>query len=121
MSNVPSSAICGHADESPVCSSQSAGYYNASASSTSFTTAQTSFIKNGSFSGVIGALPLFGDAIWTFDHLTISSDDLATSSTTIPDFDMFVMSEAYSTLPDDTKFSIEVGNLALGAPHVNQT
>ncbi|KAI9740130.1 MAG: hypothetical protein M1818_004881 [Claussenomyces sp. TS43310] len=121
MSNVLSPSVCRDTVESLSCSPQASGFYNVSASSTSYITPVTSFVHNDSFAGVMGALPLFGNATWAFDEITFSSGYPSAGSVTVPDFDMFVISEGYSTLPDGSEYSLEVGNLALGAPDVNQS
>lgn len=68
-----------------------------------------------------GMLSLFGNGDYVFDTASIVTEDPPSASVTYPDFDMLVITEGYETLPNGTKYAIEVGNLALGAPNVNQS
>lgn len=79
---------------------------------------ETGSVNNGTFSDK-GAFSLFGSGDYTFDTASIVTEDPPSTAVTLSDFDMLVISEGYSTLPDGTQYAIEVGNLAVGAPEVN--
>jgi hypothetical protein len=54
-----------------------------------------------------------------FDSLTLI--DFPQSVQAIPSFDMILVNEGYSVLPNGSQYPLEVGSLSLGAPDVNQT
>jgi hypothetical protein len=56
-----------------------------------------------------------------FDTASIVTEHPPSASVTYPNFDMLVISGGYESLPDGTQYAIEVGNLALGAPNLNQS
>ena len=66
-------------------------------------------------------LSLFGSASYFFDAMSIVTEDPPSASVQFEDFDMLVITEGSWTLPDGSMYPIEVGNLALGAPEVNQS
>jgi hypothetical protein len=42
-------------------------------------------------------------------------------SAVVPDFDIIVISAVNETLGDSTTYPVQIGSLALGVPHFNQT
>ncbi|TVY78110.1 hypothetical protein LSUE1_G006095 [Lachnellula suecica] len=121
QSNILSSSICA-STPSQSCSASLAGLYNSSAS-TSSNDLGASFggsVNNGTFSDK-GLLSLVGSANITFDAMSIATEDPPSASVQYSNFDMLVISEGYEILPNGTDYPIEVGNLALGAPNLNQT
>jgi hypothetical protein len=90
-----------------------AGFYNSVALTTSFQLAQTRFVNTADM-----------QANWTFDTMSIPLSDGTVKgpySAVVPDFDMIVISAANETLGDSTKYLVQIGSLALGAPDFNQT
>jgi hypothetical protein len=90
-----------------------AGFYNSVALTTSFQIAQTGFVDTADM-----------QANWTFDNMSIPLSDGTVRgpySAIIPDFDMIVISAANETLGDGNTYPVQIGSLALGAPHFNQT
>jgi hypothetical protein len=119
QSNILSSALCPSRTEA--CStSLLAGVYDPSKSSTQFSISETGFVQNSTFEDK-GLLTLEGSAEYVFDSMTITTVDPPSASVNYQDFDMLVITEGYSALPNGTNYTIEVGNLALGAPNINQS
>jgi hypothetical protein len=77
-------------------------------------------VENGTFSDK-GLLSLVGSAGIVFDSVSIVTKDPPSAAVQYSNLSMLAISEGYETLPDGTKYAIEVGNLALGAPNLNQT
>ena len=121
QSNFLSSSICA-STPSQICYASAAGLYD-SASSTSSNILSSSFggnVENGTFSDK-GLLSLVGSADIVFDSVSIVTEDPPSAAVHYSNLSMLAISEGYETLPDGTKYAIEVGNLALGAPNLNQT
>jgi hypothetical protein len=53
--------------------------------------------------------------------MSVVTEDPPSAAIQYSNFDMLVITQGHETLPDGTQYEIEVGNLALGAPNVNQT
>lgn len=121
QSNILSSTICDSVSPQ-TCNAPRAGLYDPDASGTTVAL-DASFggnVDNGTFSDK-GMLSLIGSGNIVFDSLSIVTEDPPSASVQYPDFDMLVISQGSELLPDGTKYEIEVGNLALGAPSINQT
>lgn len=119
QSNVLSSSLCANTTPQPCYASQ-AGLYNSNASSGATGLPETGDVQNSTFADK-GMLSLFGNGEYIFDTASIVTEDPPSASVIYTDFDMLIISEGYETLPDGTKYTIEVGNLALGAQEVNQS
>jgi len=115
---------------STICSSSSSGsyqcladptkLYDSSLSSTDVEIDGTGSISNSSFAVSIGALSFItGSAKYVFDTATFLFTDGNTR--TIPNFDMLVISEGHSALPNEVQYPLEVGYLSLGARDANQS
>lgn len=121
QSNFLSSTICA-STSSQICYASAAGLYD-SASSSSSNVLSPPFggdVVNATFSDK-GFLSLVGSADIVFDSVSIMTEDPPSATVQYSNLSMLVISEGYETLPDGTKYAIEVGNLALGAPNLNQT
>lgn len=122
MSNVLASSVY---TTGPICVAQSAGVYTYSASTTKFEIGQTGTFENSSFASRTGALQtIFGSAHWMFDTVNVpvrdgTSGDAFTAP--IQDFDMLVVLDGHSTLPDGSTYPLTIGKLVLGAPEFNQS
>jgi hypothetical protein len=119
QSNVISSTFCQHISPEG-CLAPLAGVYNSNASSGATSLSTTGDVQNSTFADK-GMLSLFGSGEYVFDTASIVTEDPPSASVSYPDFDMLVVSKGSEMLPDGTKYVMEVGNLALGAPEVNQS
>lgn len=118
QSNVLSTSLCN--TTSQPCYASAAGLYSSTKSTSAGSLSETGDVSNGTFADK-GMLSLFGNGDYVFDTASIVTEDPPSASVNYPFFDMLVISEGYETLPDGTQYTIEVGNLALGAPEVNQS
>lgn len=122
MTNVISPSVC---QSGQACYASDSGVYNPYLSTTAVAIDQTGAIHNSTYAGTVGALStLFGTANWVFDTVLVPlKNGVAGNSlkAELDDFDLLVLEEAYSTLPDGTNYSVQVGKLALGSPAVNQS
>jgi hypothetical protein len=123
MSNVLAPTVCANGVACDVA--KLAGFYNPSASSTTFEIGQTGDISNASMAATVGALPsLYGSANWMFDSISIPLSNGISGNgynALIIDFDLLVISAANEKLPDGTTYPVQIGKLGLGAPNFNQT
>lgn len=119
QSNILSSSICASVT-TQACSAPLAGLYDSSKSSTTSSLSETGSVDNSTFADK-GVLSLYGSGKYVFDAMSIVTEDPPSAQVDFENFDMLVISEGSWTLPGGTKYSIEVGNLALGAPEVNQS
>lgn len=118
QSNVLSTSLCN--TTSQPCYASAAGLYNSANSVSAGSLSETGDVSNSTFADK-GMLSLFGSGDYVFDTASIVTEDPPSASVNYPFFDMLVISEGYEMLPDGTKYAIEVGNMALGAPQVNQS
>jgi len=120
-SPVLGSTICsGRSSGSSKCLADPARLYDSSQSSTKVEISGTNIIVDSNFAPSIGALSFItGSAKYVFDTATFLFTDANTRI--IPKFDMLVISEGHSTLPNGTNFPLEIGYLSLGAPDANQS
>lgn len=122
MSNIISSSVC---TTGSVCVAQSAGVYSYSDSKTYFEIGQTGTVDNASFAFTTGGLPtVFGNAHWMFDTVAVPVTDGASGDTVkalVQNFDMLVILDGHSTLPDGSTYPLTIGKLSLGAPEFNQS
>jgi hypothetical protein len=68
-----------------------------------------------------GLLTLECSTDYAFDLMTIKTVNPPYASVAYQNFDMLMITEGYSTLPNGRNYTIPVGNLALGAPNINQS
>ena len=118
-SNILNTSVCGNTTMTPVCYGDKAGLLNSTASSTFAQYPETGGMINVSASSSNPGLVQAGLMGLGFDSLTLN--DYPQPVQVIPSFDMFIVTEGYSRLPDGSEYALEVGSLALGAPDVNQT
>ncbi|KAL2059834.1 hypothetical protein VTL71DRAFT_9989 [Oculimacula yallundae] len=120
-SPVLGSTICsGRSSASSKCLADPTRLYDSSRSSTQAGLSGTNVIVDSNFAPSIGALSFItGSAKYVFDTATFLFTDANTRI--IPKFDMLVISEGHSTLPNGTTFPLETGYLSLGAPEANQS
>jgi hypothetical protein len=123
MSNVLAPTVCANGVACDVA--QVAGFYDATASTTTFEIGQTGNISNSPMAGTVGALPsLIGSANWVFDTIAIQFLNGVAGNeynAVVENFDMLVISAANEELPDGTTYPVQIGKLGLGAPNFNQT
>ncbi|RDL40001.1 uncharacterized protein BP5553_04341 [Venustampulla echinocandica] len=125
MTNVISPSVC--AANTDACGiPKSAGFYDQNSSDSVTSISNTGQIyPNTQMASVTGALPsLTGEAFWMFDTIAFSARPGTggePGAVVIANFDLLVLAEALEELPDGTKYPVQVGKLALGAPHFNQT
>ncbi|KAE9374733.1 hypothetical protein N431DRAFT_556971 [Stipitochalara longipes BDJ] len=117
VSNILSTSLC--TTGSQECYASTAGLYNASQSSTPIHDPNGDVI-NSSFADH-GFLTLQGNAENIADAMFVATIDPPSTLLRYQNFPMLVISEGQWTLPDGRNYTIEVGNLALGAPYINQS
>ncbi|KAF4632153.1 hypothetical protein G7Y89_g5982 [Cudoniella acicularis] len=103
------SALC-----TTVCDAQVAGLYNSQVSSTAFNNPESPSSTNISFGSSIQGV----DMASVFDTLTVTPTG---PNAKIASFDMEVWNAGFNVLPGGLKYGLQIGNLALGSPDVNQT
>lgn len=112
-SPVLSSEICrGRSPGLSGCLADPTKLYDSSRSSTEVELSVTHVVVNST----LGPGPLAhitGSAKWVFDTATFSFTDALTR--TVPNFDMFVISEGHTTLPNGTEYPLEIGHLSMGS------
>lgn len=114
QSNVFSPALC---LAPTVCSQPLAGFYNDTASSSSIIMPPNFGPLNGTRLEELNFAPVVAtkaEVVYDFLYLPTGPD----ATWLYTNFTMIVISQNYETLPDGTKFALEIGNLALGAPNI---
>jgi hypothetical protein len=114
------STVCNKS--SSACLAKNAGVYNPSNSSTSVQVpiSVAGSIQNASFTLTGGIQNLTGSASYVLDEMNIPAATGFTA-TSVPSFDMLVVSEGHSILANGSTYPVQVGNLALGAEVQNQS
>ncbi len=119
QSNILSPYICPSGTQT--CSnSLLAGSYDPSKSATETSIVETGSVQNSMFEDK-GLLTLECSTDYAFDLMTIKTVNPPYASVAYQNFDMLMITEGYSTLPNGRNYTIPVGNLALGAPNINQS
>jgi hypothetical protein len=118
--NVLAPSIC---TSGQVCYASEAGFYDSTISTSNVVIDRTRSVTNTTINPSTVST-LFGSAYWEFDTTQISirngiAGDLYTG--VFVDFDLLVITNGYSTLPDGTKYGPTIGALALGGPNFNET
>ena len=117
FSNILSTSLC--TNESQKCYASTAGLYNASQSSTSIHDPNGAIVDS-SFADH-GFATLQGSADYVADAMFVTTEDPPSALLQYGNFAMRVISDGQWILPDGRDYTIEVGNLALGAPYINQS
>jgi hypothetical protein len=115
QSNVFSPSLC--LAPTP-CSQPLAGFYNDTASLSSIIMPPIFGPLNGTRLEELNFAPVVAtkaDVVYDTLYLPTGPDD----TWLYPNFTMIVISQNYETLPDGTKFALEIGNLALGGPNTS--
>jgi hypothetical protein len=103
-SNVLNTSICTNTATTTNCYGDPANLLNSTVSSTFVQYPETGGVSNFSASPSNPGLVQAGQSVQV-----------------IPSFDMILVNEGYSVLPNGSQYPLEVGSLSLGAPDVNQT
>ena len=123
MTNVFAPTVCSGPKGCAI--TEDAGFYNSTASLSTFQIGQTGTVDNITMEGTVGAVStLTGSANWMFDTVKIPFLNGVSGNSyeaAFPNFDMLVVSAAHETLPDGTTYPPQVGKLGLGAPEFNQS
>jgi len=118
MSSVPALSTCANGFACPVA--KIAGFYNASASNTTFGIGQTGDTSFTPFSNTIGALStLTGSANWMFDTVTVQAQNGVAGEphdVNLLNFDLLVISGVNESLLGGTMYPAQIGKPSLGAP-----
>lgn len=124
VSNILNTSVCENTKLTPVCYGKDAGLFNSKASNTFEIRPETGPMKNGTSDGSADgfrvSLAEYGQNTFAFDSLDLGSTQ-EQAHLVIPSFDLDFQIEGYSTLPDGSTYTIQMGNLALGAQEYNQT
>ena len=118
--NVFAPSIC---TSGQVCYASKAGFYDSAVSTSNVVIDRTGSVTNTTINPSTVST-LFGSAYWEFDTTQISiRNGIAGALYTgvFDDFDLLVITDGYSTLPDGTEYGPTIGALALGGPNFNET
>ncbi|TPX07048.1 uncharacterized protein E0L32_011036 [Thyridium curvatum] len=109
--------ICNEPESGSFCFATEAGIYDLLRSDTYYKATQAGPVTDKTF---YGTQTLHGDAQFTFDTLTLPGTDII-HDYLLPSHSTILVSKGFRILPNGTRYSASVGNLALGGPQANMS